>query len=63
MQGLIRSLRLFSRVPSDPLAMSKLSIDQINTIVRPCGLAPKKAQGDPWPFRNYSEQTQEGKVP
>ena len=29
---------------SDPLAMSKLSIDQINTIVRPCGLAPKKAQ-------------------
>ena len=29
---------------SDPLSMSKLSIDQINTIVRPCGLAPKKAQ-------------------
>ena len=29
---------------ADPFAMSKLSIDQINTIVRPCGLAPKKAQ-------------------
>ncbi|MDA8824211.1 endonuclease III, partial [Opitutales bacterium] len=24
---------------ADPFAMSKLSIDQINTIVRPCGLA------------------------
>ncbi len=27
-----------------PEAMARLSVDQINTIVRPCGLAPRKAQ-------------------
>ena len=29
---------------SDPLSMSKLSVDEINSIVRPCGLAPRKAK-------------------
>ncbi|MDF3059610.1 MAG: endonuclease, partial [Rariglobus sp.] len=27
-----------------PLKMVRLSVDEINTIVRPCGLAPRKAQ-------------------
>ncbi len=29
---------------STPEAMSKLSVDEINAIVRPCGLAPRKAE-------------------
>ena len=32
------------KLASDPLNMSKLSVDEINTIVRPCGLAPRKAK-------------------
>ena len=28
----------------NPVSMSKLSVEKINSIVRPCGLAPKKAQ-------------------
>ncbi|MBT3666418.1 MAG: endonuclease III [Opitutae bacterium] len=32
------------KLATDPLNMSKLSIDEINTIVRPCGLAPRKAK-------------------
>jgi endonuclease-3 len=35
--------RLF-KLASDPLSMSKLSVDEINSIVRPCGLAPRKAK-------------------
>ncbi len=34
---------LFARA-SVPAAMVKLSVDEINAIVRPCGLAPRKAQ-------------------
>ena len=32
------------KLASDPLSMSKLSVDEINSIVRPCGLAPRKAK-------------------
>ena len=32
------------KLASDPLNMSKLSVDQINSVVRPCGLAPRKAK-------------------
>ena len=32
------------KLASDPLSMSKLSVNEINSIVRPCGLAPRKAK-------------------
>jgi endonuclease-3 len=32
------------KLASDPLNMTKLSVDQINSVVRPCGLAPRKAK-------------------
>lgn len=32
------------QLASDPATMNKLSVDQINLIVRPCGLAPRKAK-------------------
>jgi len=33
------------QLASDPTrSMSQLSVDEINSIVRPCGLAPRKAQ-------------------
>lgn len=35
--------KLFARA-DNPRAMAKLSVDEINAIVRPCGLAPRKAQ-------------------
>lgn len=35
--------RLFA-LADTPAAMARLSVDQINAIVRPCGLAPRKAQ-------------------
>jgi endonuclease-3 len=35
--------KLFARADS-PQAMAALSVDEINAIVRPCGLAPRKAQ-------------------
>jgi endonuclease-3 len=35
--------RLFARA-DNPLAMTKLTVDEINEIVRPCGLPPRKAQ-------------------
>jgi len=41
--------RLFE-LADNPTAMAKQSVDQINTIVRPCGLAPRKAQA----IRNLS---------
>lgn len=46
----------------NPTAMAKQSVDQINTIVRPCGLAPRKAQA----IRNLSSiliNEYGGKVP
>jgi len=41
--------RLFE-LADNPTDMAKQSVDQINTIVRPCGLAPRKAQA----IRNLS---------
>jgi endonuclease III len=32
------------KLATTPLNMSKLSVDEINTIVRPCGLSPRKAK-------------------
>jgi endonuclease-3 len=32
------------QLASNPLSMSQLSVDEINSIVRPCGLSPRKAQ-------------------
>jgi endonuclease-3 len=46
----------------NPTAMAKQSVDQINAIVRPCGLAPRKAQA----IRNLSSiliNEYGGKVP
>ena len=53
--------RLFE-LADNPTAMAKQSVDQINTIVRPCGLAPRKAQA----IRNLSSiliNEYGGKVP
>ena len=35
------------KLASNPLSMSQLSVDEINTIVRPCGLSPRKAKAIP----------------
>ena len=46
----------------EPSAMVKLSVDEINAVVRPCGLAPRKATA----IRNLSQillEKHEGKVP
>ena len=32
------------QLASNPFSMSQLSVDEINSIVRPCGLSPRKAQ-------------------
>lgn len=32
------------RLADNPLAMAKTSVDDVNAIVRPCGLAPRKAE-------------------
>jgi endonuclease-3 len=53
--------RLFERA-DNPTDMAKQSVDQINAIVRPCGLAPRKAQA----IRNLSSiliNEYGGKVP
>jgi len=53
--------RLFE-LADNPTDMAKQSVDQINTIVRPCGLAPRKAQA----IRNLSSiliNEYGGKVP
>ena len=45
----------------EPSAMVKLSVDEINAVVRPCGLAPRKATA----IRNLSQillEKHEGKV-
>ena len=50
------------KLASNPLSMSQLSVDEINTIVRPCGLSPRKAQA----IHGLSQillDKHEGKVP
>ena len=50
------------KLASHPLSMSQLSVDEINTIVRPCGLSPRKAQA----IHGLSQillDKHEGKVP
>ena len=42
---------------NSPQAMAEQSIDKINSIVRPCGLAPKKSQGHFRTFQNITPET------
>ena len=47
---------------SSPHSMVRLSVDDINAIVRPCGLAPRKAQAI-WKLSEILLTDHEGKVP
>ena len=39
------------KIASNAKNMAKLSVEKINSIVRPCGLAPRKAK----PFKSYQK--------
>ncbi|MCF3649816.1 endonuclease III [Opitutaceae bacterium LMO-CP1] len=52
---------LFARA-SSPQAMVRLSVEEINGIVRPCGLAPRKAESI-WKLSHILMTEHDGKVP
>ncbi len=52
---------LFAKA-SSPQSMVRLSVEEINGIVRPCGLAPRKAEAI-WKLSHILMTTYDGKVP